>query len=132
MTINEAGKLVCHIQGKPEAKLTFAEAFGTLITKLAPFGIDVACVPYPTNESKIMIVTQKAPWSGWKVGNNPKDLPQFKQGKREDIAKLALEKHGESLFYILYLVPYLLFPQGCKIFSLLPLIENYDLHLHSE
>ena len=43
-----------------------------------------------------MIVTRRAPWSGWRLGDDPTALPQFEPGKRECIAKLALEKHGES------------------------------------
>ncbi|KAF8220634.1 hypothetical protein L208DRAFT_1332769 [Tricholoma matsutake] len=41
-----------------------------------------------------MIVTRRAPWSGWKLGDDPLRLPQFKLGKTEALAKMALEKHG--------------------------------------
>ncbi|KIL59269.1 hypothetical protein M378DRAFT_162959 [Amanita muscaria Koide BX008] len=41
-----------------------------------------------------MIVTQYAPWWGWKLGDDPLKLPQFKPGKREALAKMALEKRG--------------------------------------
>jgi len=96
MTIDEAGKWAGRILGRPEAEFTFAEAFGTLLSHLEPFGIDVACVTYPNLDPKIMIVTRRAPWSGWRLGDDPTALPQFEPGKRERIAKLALEKHGES------------------------------------
>lgn len=77
-------------------KLTFSVAFVTLLPlrKLEPLHIDVACVCYPTRVPKIMIVTQYAPWWGWKLGDDPLKLPQFKPGKREALAKMALEKRG--------------------------------------
>lgn len=126
MTIDEAGKWAGRILDKPEAEFTFAEAFGTLLSNLEPFGIDVACVTYPKLDPKIMIVTQRAPWSGWRLGDDPNILPQFKPGKREHVARLALEKHGKLIYLLFFPVPYLLFPQECGIFSLLPLTGNYD------
>lgn len=43
-------------------ELAFTEAFETLLSKLEPFGINVACVTYPTLDPKVMIVTRRAPW----------------------------------------------------------------------
>ena len=109
MTIDEAGKWAGRILGKPEAEFTFAEAFGTLLSNLEPFGIDVACVTYPKLDPKIMIVTRRAPWSGWRLGDDPNVLPQFKPGKREHVARLALEKHGNLLIYLLFFFLCLIF-----------------------
>jgi hypothetical protein len=111
MTIDEAGKWAGRILGKPEAEFTFAEAFGTLLSNLEPFGIDVACVTYPKLNPMIMVVTRRAPWSGWRLGDDPKVLPQFKPGNREHVARLALEKHGKSLIF------YLLFPCALSFVS---------------
>ena len=96
MMIDKAGKWAGCILGRPEAESTFAEVFGTLLSHLGPFRINVACIAYPNLDPKIMIVTWWAPWSGWRLGDDPMALPQFEPGKRECIANLALEKHGES------------------------------------
>jgi len=94
MTIDEAKQWASRILNEPVGELTFADAFMTLLRTLEPLHIDVACVNYPARVAKIMIVTRRAPWSGWKLGDDPLRLPQFKLGKTEALAKMALEKHG--------------------------------------
>ncbi|KIL65280.1 hypothetical protein M378DRAFT_162219 [Amanita muscaria Koide BX008] len=54
----------------------------TLLRELEPLHINVACVNYPARVAKIMIVTHYPPWSGWKLGDDPLKLPQFKPGRR--------------------------------------------------
>jgi hypothetical protein len=95
MTIDEAKAWASRVKGKPAESMAFGEAFAILIGKLQPFNIDVACVTYPASVTKVMIVTRRAPWAGWRLGDDPTKLPQYSLGKREELARKALEKQGE-------------------------------------
>lgn len=48
-----------------------------------------------TSVAKVMIVTQHASWSGWRLGDYPTKLPLFTPAKKEERARMALEKHGK-------------------------------------
>lgn len=115
MTIDEAGKWA-----GPHSGQTWSWVYicgGVWDASLQPRTIwDWCCLHYipqaqPKNHD---IVTRRAPWSGWRLGDDPKVLPQFKfkPGNREHVARLALEKHGKLLkkFTHFFLVTYLLFP----------------------
>jgi hypothetical protein len=58
----------------------------------------------PESYKQYMIVTQSAPFRGWK-GMDPKLIPRFEEGEREAVARKLLEAEGGlTAVYIHYLL----------------------------
>ena len=67
-----------------------------LITgKVEPYRADFIMFG-PERYKQYMVVTQSAPFRGWK-GMNPELIPKFKEGEREAIARDLLEAEGRLL-----------------------------------
>jgi len=65
-----------------------------LSDKVRPHGADFVDVT-ETNEPAYMLITQSARFNGYK-GMDPELIPQFKEGKREAVARKLLGEEGSS------------------------------------
>jgi len=79
---------------KPAEEILFATAAFTIHKRLRRYRIPITVVMYPTSVPKLMVITQHAPHEGWKAGDDPTKLQQFKMGKREEQTKTALNSLG--------------------------------------
>jgi hypothetical protein len=67
-----------------------------LLNEVRPYRVNFKLIGevWP-DEAQYMIVTQSAKFDGYK-GMDPSEIPQFKEGEREAIARQLLEKAGAS------------------------------------
>ncbi|RDB20757.1 hypothetical protein Hypma_012238 [Hypsizygus marmoreus] len=94
MTFEELIAWAARVKDKPVEDVKFPEAFMHALVKLENVKMDISCVSYPAGVSKIMVVTRYGESRIWKFGDDPKMLPQFKMGKKEERVRRALENEG--------------------------------------
>lgn len=95
-TLEEMRAWAARMEGRPVEDITELKAFCIVLRRLQQAGADMTCVVYPTNVSEMMVVTKAAAHSGWKEGDDPTKLRQFKA--KEEIVKKALEKEGQFTY----------------------------------
>lgn len=71
------------------------QGFCIVLTRVQNAGGDMTCVTYPASVCVMMVVTQWANYSGWRLGDDPTKLKQFKRGRKEEIVREMLEKEGQ-------------------------------------
>jgi hypothetical protein len=94
ISFEECEKWGARVLKKRPEDVKYPEAFGALMDYLGRSGYDITCVCYPASVPKFMVVTQYAAHDGWKAGDDPTKLEQFKEGRTELVTRRALTRAG--------------------------------------
>ncbi|RDB20737.1 hypothetical protein Hypma_012240 [Hypsizygus marmoreus] len=77
------------------------EAFQMVTLLAARLKLGITYVTYPAGMPKVMIVTQYGEVKDWREGYDPRRLPQFKVGRKDERIREILEKDGfEELVFV--------------------------------
>lgn len=90
----EVIKWGARLADKPEAEVDFEYAATKILRYLLKRGVPMSIVTYPANVPVLMVVTRRAPHVGWRKGDDPTKLRQYKMTKVEEFAKQALTNEG--------------------------------------